>query len=152
MLDFTLAEAAATILLVLLCVPVVYFELRNNTIPNAVTYPGILAGLLIAVLFRRHDILNYLSAFALAFGVFYAFNLLGWIGGGDVKLMAMIGMLMGLRFLLHALVYISLAGGLAAIAVAAYRLVRRKPLRGATIPYGTAIVAGTYVCILERIL
>ena len=152
MLDFTFAEAVATIILICLCVPVVYFELRRNTIPNAITYPGILAGFLIAVLLRRHDLLNYFAAFLLAFGVFYVFHLLGWIGGGDVKLMAMIGLLMGMPFLLRALVYISLAGGIAAAAVAAYRLLRRMPLRGVTIPYGTAIVAGTYFCILERML
>lgn len=152
MLEFTSAEAVATVLLVILCVPVVYFELRRNTIPNAITYPGILAGFLIAVLFRRPDILNYLLAFLLGFGVFYVFHLLGWIGGGDVKLVAMIGMLMGLSFLLHALVYISLAGGAVAIVVAVYRLARRRTLRGVTIPYGTAIVAGTYLCIVERLL
>lgn len=151
-MNFTPAEAIATALLVVLCVPVVYFELRSNRIPNAITYTGILAGFVLALALRRDDLLNYLAAFLLGFGLFYVFHLFGWIGGGDVKLMGMIGLLMGMNFLLYALVYISVAGGLAAVGVAAWRLVRRQALRGVRIPYGTAIVAGTYFCLVERLM
>lgn len=145
------ADIIAASLLALLCVPVVYYELSSRRIPNFITYAGIAAGLLIAVIWRRDELFNYLGAFLFGFGLFYVFYLLGWIGGGDVKLMGMVGMLMGLGFLFSTLIYTTLAGGVIAFGVLVYRLLRRLPLRGATIPYGTAIVAGSYICLLERL-
>ncbi len=137
-------DFACMALLLLLGIPIVYCDLRHRVIPNILTYAGMLAGLAALVVFRRAEFVNYGLAFILGFGVFYILYMFGWIGGGDVKLMGMVGILMGLPFLVNALVYIALAGGLVGLVEIAVRIRRRQSLRGVRIPYGTAIIAGCY--------
>ncbi len=136
---------------VFLCVPILYHDLRTHMIPNRYTYVGIGLGLLVLVFLRRAQFLDYSLAFIGGFGLFYIMFLLGWMGGGDVKLIGMIGLLMGTRFLIAALVFISIAGGVLALGKLVYLLARRQPVRGARIPYGTAIVAGTYFTLWQQI-
>ncbi len=133
-------------------IPIVYFDIRENRIPNALTYSGILVGLAVLVLFRRDALADYGLAFLAGFGVFYVLFMFGWVGGGDAKLMGMIGLLMGLRFLASALVYIALAGGLLALGVMISLRAKGRPIRGARVPYGTAIMAGSYYAIFQSLL
>ncbi len=141
----------STVALIISGIPVVYFDLKKNTIPNSVTYTGIGIGLVILVLFRRPEFLNYALAFLLGFGLFYVFFLMGWVGGGDVKLMGMVGILMGLDFLIAVFIYTSIAGGAIALCYLAVNLARRKPVRHLKIPYGTAIVAGIYLEFIRKL-
>ena len=128
-------------------IPVVYFDLTRHRIPNLLTYSGMAAGLLIFLLFRRDQIANFPVAFLIAFGVYYVCYLFGWLGGGDVKLMAMVGLLGGTRFLAEVMLYSAVIGGLIALGVALVLLFRSRSPRGAQIPYGTAIVAGIYLVV-----
>ncbi|HBY60314.1 MAG TPA: prepilin peptidase [Solibacterales bacterium] len=92
------------------------------------------------------------------FGVFLVFYLLGGMGGGDVKLMAGFGALLGTGRLLEAALITALCGGLMAVLwVAAARL--RKWFRGASakpaaepesIPYAPAISVGVWLTLLAR--
>ena len=133
-------------------IPIVYFDIRENRIPNALTYSGIFLGLAVLVLFRRHALPDYGLAFLAGFGVFYVLFMFGWVGGGDAKLMGMIGLLMGMQFLANAMVYIALAGGLLAIGVMIALRAKGQPIRGARVPYGTAIIAGSYYAIFQSLL
>lgn len=128
-------------------IPVVYFDLTRHRIPNLLTYSGMVAGLLIFLLFRRDQIANFPVAFLIGFGVYYLCYMFGWIGGGDVKLMAMVGLLGGTRFLAEVMLYSAVIGGLIALGVALVLLFRSRSPRGAQIPYGTAIVAGIYLVV-----
>jgi len=70
----------------------------------------------------------------------------GWIGAGDVKLLALAGLVAGAAagwpLSLTVLLDVAIAGGVEALFfVAAAALVRRKPPRH--LPYGVAIAAGT---------
>ena len=130
-------------------IPVVYFDLTRHRIPNLLTYSGMVAGLLIFLLFRRDQITNFPVAFLLGFGVYYLCYMFGWIGGGDVKLMAMVGLLGGTRFLAEVMLYSAVIGGLIALGVALVLLFRSRSPRGAQIPYGTAIVAGIYLVVFS---
>ncbi len=130
-------------------IPVVYFDLTRHRIPNLLTYSGILAGLVIFLLFRRDQIANYPVAFLIGFGVYYLCYMFGWIGGGDVKLMAMVGLLGGTRFLAEVMLYSAVLGGLIALGVALVLMARSRSPRGAQIPYGTAIVAGIYLVVFS---
>ncbi len=140
-LDAILAAAV----LLLWGVPVVYFDLTRHRIPNFLTYSGMLAGLLIFLLFRRDQLTDFPVAFLIGFGVYYLCYMFGWIGGGDVKLMAMVGLLGGKRFLVEVMLYSAVVGGLIALGIALWLLIRSRSPRGATIPYGTAIVVRTYL-------
>lgn len=135
----------STAILLLWGIPVVYFDLTRHRIPNFLTYSGICAGLLIFLLFRRDALADYPVAFLIGFGLYYVFYMFGWIGGGDVKLMAMVGLLGGQRFLIETMVCSAVVGGLLALGLALYLLFRGRSPRGANIPYGTAIVAGIYI-------
>jgi prepilin peptidase CpaA len=141
-----------TSLLLLWGIPIVYFDIRYNKIPNALTYSGIILGLVALILFRNESFLDYTMAFIAGFGVFYILHMFGWIGGGDVKLMGMVGILMGLHFLVNALVYIAIAGGVLALIKMAILFFQHKPIRGAQVPYGTAIVAGCYFTVFQMLL
>jgi len=74
----------------------------------------------------------------------------GLFGGGDVKLLAAIGLWLDLRGGLFLLAAVLLAGGMVAIAYLAASLVRRSNLRAARtrrVPYGIAIALGTLIAV-----
>jgi len=80
--------------------------------------------------------------------VFLIFYLLNGMGGGDVKLMAGFGSLLGPGAIVWAAWFAAVAGGLmgAGYAVAlALRARRRTAPGGQAIPYAPAIVAGVWL-------
>lgn len=88
------------------------------------------------------------------FLVFLVFYLLGGMGGGDVKLMAGFGAMLGTGRLLHAALFTALAGGLIAMAVigcdALLRaLGRKREKRPLAIPYAPAIAAGVVLALFS---
>ncbi len=94
-------------------------------------------------------------------GVFLIFYLLGGMGGGDVKLMAGFGALLGAKRLLIAALWTAGCGGLLAVAVIAAGAVRelwwrrsapgegsQARRRAETIPYAPAIAAGVWLSLV----
>jgi prepilin peptidase CpaA len=100
-------------------------------------------------------------------GVFLIFYLLGGMGGGDVKLMAGFGALLGVKRLFEAALWTAGCGGVMALAVISTRLIgdlwaRRKPAgtaagessagrlarRSDSIPYAPAITAGVWLSLV----
>jgi prepilin peptidase CpaA len=140
------AKIALVTLLLALLVSVVT-DLRRRLILNVVTYPALA---IVAIC------LFWLGGFALlaeaAIGVavcaapFALMMLRGWMGGGDVKLVAISGAVSGAAagwpFSLTILLYVAIAGGVQS----ALWLLAAK-LRGADrpkyVPYGVSIAAGT---------
>lgn len=90
------------------------------------------------------------------FGVFAVFYLLNGMGGGDVKLMAGFGSLLGPATILCAAWIAAAAGGLMAAAHAGVLAVRQPAAGGRTrtpadaIPYAPAIVAGVWLAEIAR--
>ncbi len=85
----------ATALFVFVCAA---SDLRARRIPNAVTGPGILVGLLLnTALLGASGLLHSVTGFAAAAIVLFLPFALGGIGGGDVKMMAAVGALAGPR-------------------------------------------------------
>jgi prepilin peptidase CpaA len=101
-----------------------------------------------------------LSALGGALGgflVFLVFYLLGGMGGGDVKLMAGLGALLGAENVLAAALWTAACGGMLAmfcLAVSALRRLWTKPSgeSGAvrTIPYAPAIAVGSWLALLPK--
>jgi len=99
-------------------------------------------------------------------GVFLIFYLLGGMGGGDVKLMAGFGALLGAKPILVAALWTAGCGGVMALAVIAVGLIRDfhrrgKPVskevggssseagrRADSIPYAPAIAAGVWLSLV----
>ena len=91
------------------------------------------------------------------FAAFLIFYLLGGMGGGDVKLMAGFGALLGFHRLVEAALWTAGVGGLIAVGVLGVRALRRA--LGATakqqqdqdsIPYAPAIALGVWLSLVPR--
>jgi prepilin peptidase CpaA len=90
--------------------------------------------------------------------VFLLFYAMGGMGGGDVKLMAGFGALLGVSRLLEAALWTAVCGGILAVAVVLWVTVRNrirgtggKPLSAAAIPYAPAITAGAWLSLMSRV-
>ncbi len=113
-------------------------DLRTRRIPNALTFGLAAAALVLAAS-------GGLSAFVAAF-VSYAVVLVigtfphtrGWIGGGDVKLLAAGSACMAWPLSLTFFLYVALAGGVLAIA----QLAQARQLRAAMMQLATAAYVG----------
>jgi len=95
------------------------------------------------------------------FAVFLVFYLLGGMGGGDVKLMAGFGALLGFHRLLEAALWTAGVGGLIALGVLGVRALRRalgwttsstaKLEQGQdSIPYAPAIALGVWLSLVPK--
>ncbi len=98
----------------------VYTDVRWGKILNALTMPGIVVGLLLnSIRDGTGGLLLSLAGIGLGLGLFVLSSFLGRIiGGGDIKLLMAIGALQGPSFLLWALFYAAIIGGVLAIAIA----------------------------------
>jgi prepilin peptidase CpaA len=147
---WTAAPAPAWIALAALAVALavsVATDLRSRRILNAVTYPAlaVVAGCVLwlgGLALLLQAVLGALACAApLAFAMWR-----GWMGAGDVKLMALAGLVAaaaaGWPLTVTVLVYVAIAGGMQALVWAA--IARARGLeRPRTIPYALAIAAGT---------
>jgi prepilin peptidase CpaA len=136
-------------------------------IPNWLTGPlGVLFVVAALVAERELDWIGHIAAGLAVFTVGTLFFHRGWLGGGDVKLMAAGALWLGLDNLLPYLAAVSILGGILtvtimlvrvilanAMAVLGYRSGGSLPavlLRGERIPYGVAIAAGS-LFMLDRL-
>jgi prepilin peptidase CpaA len=143
--------------LVVLFAIVMYTDFRWLRIPNAVTYPTMLIGLVLGALeglpggLFTGGLIDHVAALVLAFAISYPFYTAGGLKAGDAKLLMAIGAVRGTNFLLVAAVYGALLGGVIAIGFIAKR--RLAPAAGtevptvsrlmkSSIPYGIALGLG----------
>jgi prepilin peptidase CpaA len=108
--------------------------------------------------------LHALGGATVGFAVFLIFYLMGGMGGGDVKLMAGFGALLGLPGVLWAALWTAAFGGVIAIGAVAWQGARqliRRGLRRAeaegevgerqeSIPYAPAIVLGVWLALVPK--
>jgi prepilin peptidase CpaA len=98
------------------------FDLRTRRIPNKLTLPAIVCGLILHLVKGGPAELG-LSALAglIGGGIFLLFFMAGGMGGGDVKLMAAVGCLAGTGNIKDVLISTVLIGAVMGIALALYR-------------------------------
>lgn len=153
------------------CAVAVLTDLRTRRIPNALTAALALAAL---VLHATQGPLAFAVALATLLGVlligFVAFSF-GWLGGGDVKLLAAGAAALGLPDAVPFLIYTAIGGGLLALIVAiamgrlksvlasvalllrpfAYKgTVAVAPPKSITLPYAVAIAFGAVAVALSH--
>lgn len=121
-------------------------DLRDRLLPNAITYPGIIVGLLCSLVLPPGFVSALIGALAGGIGLFalgeIMSRLLGKeaLGMGDVKMIAMIGAFLGWDLMLLTLVIASFAGSVIGIALV---LVTRN--RDYQIPLGTFLAIGAVI-------
>lgn len=132
-------------------------DIRHRNISNWIPLAALLAGFAWQIHSKGWVGIGAAAAgAALGFGVFLLFYLLGGMGGGDVKLMAGFGALLGVSRLLEAALWTALLGGIlaaAAIAVSALRARlsgKASTQRVKAIPYAPAISAGVWLSLVPR--
>jgi leader peptidase (prepilin peptidase)/N-methyltransferase len=119
-------QTAAGCVLAAMLVVVTFTDIDEGIIPDVITYPGMLIGLPFS--FFTIGIKSALIGM-LGFGlVFFLIALLsrGGMGGGDVKLVAVIGAFVGPLHSVLVFILSSLAGGLWAIGLLLFRGAGRK--------------------------
>ncbi len=133
-------------------------DLVRRTISNWIVLAVLIAGLGCQILARGWMGIGYgLGGAAAGFGVFLIFYILGGMGGGDVKLMAGFGALLGAGRLLQAAFWTALTGGLLAAGVLGFAAARRwlvpgqrdKQERPVSVPYAPAIALGVWLTLLS---
>lgn len=131
-----------------------FTDLRTRQIPNWIPVAALAGGLAgNAVLSGWPGFGSALAGAALGFGVFYLRYWLLGLGGGDVKLMAGFGAILGWQHVWLAIVLSGALGGLLALAALVYWNMR-EPAGGAwrrAIPYAPAISLGSFLALIDRL-
>jgi leader peptidase (prepilin peptidase)/N-methyltransferase len=134
------------------CAMVVLFaiDLEHQLLPNAITLPGIVVGLIASAVLPP-GIVDALIGAAIGGGVlwligeaYFRYSGQEGMGGGDVKMLAMIGAFLGWKLVLVTLVLSSVAGSLIGLSV----IVLRKGGMKYALPYGTFLALGALVASL----
>jgi leader peptidase (prepilin peptidase)/N-methyltransferase len=135
----TVHFAVAAALLAAL-VAITAIDLRHQIIPDVITLPGIAAGLLASLVPGRVSWVESLIGIAVGGGIFLLIILVsgGGMGGGDMKLGAMLGAFLGWKLGLLALLIGVLSGGVVAICLLALGRKGRKE----AIPFGPFLALG----------
>ena len=135
LVDFTVAAALLAAL-----VAVTAIDLRYQIIPDVITLPGVLAGLVASVASHRVSWMESAGGILLGAGLFVAVIVLsrGGMGGGDLKLGAMLGAFLGWKAVIVALFIAVVLGGVSAIALLASGRLARKD----AIPFGPFLAVG----------
>jgi prepilin peptidase CpaA len=115
--EFVYPAVASVAALIAAC-----YDMKSRRIPNFVTGPAILAGLLLHSFFDGwQGLLSSFAAGLICGAIFLLFYLAGGMGAGDVKLITAVGCLAGLSNSASVLVITALAGGVMAIVYAIIR-------------------------------
>ncbi len=140
-----------------------YGDLRTRRIPNALALAVAALGLVrLALAGDLAAGLMTVAAAAAVFAIGFLFFWRGWLGGGDVKLMAAAILLVGVPAMSFFLVAMSLVGLVVTLAtLAADRFARRpatpnsapqgEPGSRRTVPYGVAIATGAILTLAVQL-
>jgi leader peptidase (prepilin peptidase)/N-methyltransferase len=135
------------------CAMIVLFaiDLEHQILPNVITLPGIVVGLLFS-LFLPPGLIAALEGAAVGGGLLWLIAE-AWMrlrgveamGFGDVKMLAMIGAFLGLKLVILTFVLSSLIGGVIGIVLIA----SRRGQLSTAVPFGTMLAAAALVASLQ---
>lgn len=162
-----------TAALVVCVMAAAWSDVQIRKIPNRLTVPGLILALALRALWSVQTgstapLLSGLAAFAVAFLVAFPLFAVRGLGGGDVKMLAMVGAFVGLEHIVPVLLLSAVAGGVMGLWQAMRSGSLAQVLRGCrdmilyyatfgrtgfrpvlggagavTIPYGVAIAIGS---------
>jgi leader peptidase (prepilin peptidase)/N-methyltransferase len=130
---------------------ITFIDLDFQIIPDAITLPGIVIGFIAGSFlmpdpFMRYSRLGFLSSF-IGFlaggGLYYAIAILskGGMGGGDIKMMAMVGALMGWK----SVILTTFLGSFAGAIVGIFLMIFKGKGRKTKIPFGPFLALGVLI-------
>ncbi|MEJ2033355.1 MAG: A24 family peptidase [Deltaproteobacteria bacterium] len=128
---------------------IIFIDIRHQIIPDLISLPGIAFGFLLAFvnpLVRWQDaglglLLGGGSLYLVAAG-YYLFTRREGMGGGDIKLLAMIGAFLGWQSLPFVIFSSSLTGSIVGIGA----MIKQRKGGQTVIPYGPFLAVGCGIC------
>lgn len=150
-------------------IAITFIDFEHKLIPDMITYPGIVIGLLASLVVKHQapfifshiprldSLIDSLLGLLAGGGILWAIAILsrGGMGGGDIKLGAMIGAFLGWQATLLTLLLAFFAGAVVGIILMLLKLITSKSLKAAWrkrkefIPFGPYLALATLVTILK---
>ncbi|TDX53034.1 prepilin peptidase [Orenia marismortui] len=131
--------------LIALLIVCTFIDLKYQIIPNKITYPGIIIFFIISFFFNHITIKSSLLGIVLSGGFLLVIAIVsrGGMGIGDVKLAAMVGSVIGVKYTIIGIFIGSLIGSIISLILIGFNIKDRKD----RIPFGPFIAIGTVVMI-----
>ena len=136
---------------------IAFIDLNEQIVPDVISLPGIAIGFIISFFVPYISFINSALGVLVGGGIILIIALGGStifkkeaIGGGDVKLAAMIGAFLGWRYIIISLFLGFFLGALAGIVLILSKIKSRED----TVPFGPFIVLGSFITLLwgEKII
>jgi len=136
---------------------IAFTDLNEEIVPDVISLPGIVIGFIISFFVAYISFINSALGVVIGGGIILIIGLAGSVifkkeamGGGDVKLAAMIGAFLGWRYIIISLFIGFFVGALAGI----FLILSKIKSREDTVPFGPFIVLGSFVSLLwgEKII
>jgi leader peptidase (prepilin peptidase)/N-methyltransferase len=123
-----------------------FIDLAYKIVPDAITLPGILVGLFASLALTSVGIINGILGLCLGGGLFLLIALAsqGGMGGGDIKLIAMIGAFLGWQAVLVTILFSALLGALVGISL----ILLKKKGRKDPVPFGPFLAIGALIAMV----
>ena len=138
-------KSALIMALMSVFIVVTFIDLEHKIIPDGITIPGIALGLLLGPLVFKISFINSLLGVVVGGGLFFLIAVVsrGGMGGGDIKLIAMMGGFIGWKAVLLTIFMGSAFGATVGIGLMVFKGMHRKT----PIPFGPFLVAGAVAAI-----
>jgi leader peptidase (prepilin peptidase)/N-methyltransferase len=136
---------------------IAFIDLNEQIVPDVISLPGIVIGFIISFFVPYISFINSALGVAVGGGIILIIGLGGSVifkkeamGGGDVKLAAMIGAFLGWRYIIISLFLGFFLGALAGI----FLIISKIKSREDVVPFGPFIVLGSLITLLwgEKII
>lgn len=147
-LSFPLIEALIYFAFVAALIVVTFIDLEHQIIPDVISLPGVVIGFLCSFALTRITYIDSLIGIAVGGGILLAVALIYYaimkaegMGGGDVKLLAMIGAFLGAQAVIATIFISSFLGSAVGLAIIAFKGKDRKY----AIPFGPFLAIGAVI-------
>ena len=136
---------------------IAFIDLNEQIVPDVISLPGIVVGFIISFFVSYISFINSALGVLVGGGIILIIGLAGSVifkkeamGGGDIKLAAMIGAFLGWRYIVISLFLGFFLGALAGIILILSKIKSRED----TVPFGPFIVLGSFITLLwgEKII
>ncbi len=136
---------------------IAFIDLNQQIVPDVISLPGIVIGFIISFFVPYISFINSALGTVVGGGIILIIGLAGSVifkkeamGGGDVKLVAMIGAFLGWRYILISLFLGFFLGALAGIILILSKIKSKED----KVPFGPFIVLGSFITLLwgEKII
>jgi len=130
---------------------IAFIDLQKQIVPDVISLPGIVIGFILSFFVPYISFVDSIIGIAVGGGIILVIGLAGSVifkkeamGGGDVKLAAMVGAFLGWRYIIISLFLGFFLGALTGIILIVTKIKKRED----TIPFGPFIVMGSLITLL----